>query len=144
MRWSQGSHRWVTVVGLFALNACRQNTQHETKNGGLNAEQPCTRHHIAVRAVPEDSFPRAERCRLLDLAIKSVGEASPASGLVPTDTTAISSALLVPLSQTTPEGLLIRARWHVSLTLDRRPYDAEVIVARSSGQVTVSRIHKPL
>jgi hypothetical protein len=133
----------VTGMSLI-LGSCGPGQRVEAGSGSSDAREPCLRREIVVRAVPEDSFPQADRCRLVDLAVKSVGKAVSKSGLVPADTSAIRGALLVPVSQTTPEGTLIRATWHVTLSLHDRPYDAEVIIDRASGQVTISRMHKPL
>jgi hypothetical protein len=135
----------LLVIGTsLILGSCRPGEQAEAESGKSDAREPCPRREILVRAVPEDSFPQADRCRLVDLAVTSVGKAMPSSGLVPADTSAISSALLVPVSQTTPEGTLIRATWHVTLSLHDRPYDAEVMIDRTNSHVTVSRIHKPM
>lgn len=137
--------RVLLVIGTsLILGSCGPGEQVKAESGRSDVREPCRQRDIIVRAVPEDSFPQADRCRLVDLAVTSVGKAMPSSGLTPADTSAIRSALLVPVSQTTPEGTLIRATWHVTLSLRDKPYDAEVIIDRTNSQVTVSRIHKPL
>jgi ABC-type Fe3+-hydroxamate transport system substrate-binding protein len=132
----------LAIVVVLALGACRSNEPSAISKAGSASQRSCTPRVVTIRAAPEDSFPLAERCRLVNLAVASVAGAAPNTGLQPADTAAITSALLVPLSQTTPDGTLIRATWHVTLSLENRPYDAEVIVDRSSGQAMATRIHK--
>jgi hypothetical protein len=137
--------RILSIVGLgLALGACQPEAPATAGEATSEIPQACTARVANIQAVPEDSFPPAERCRLVNLAVASVAEAGADTGLEPADTAAIRSALLVPLSQTTPEGALIRATWHVTLSLEGRPYDAEVIVDRGNGGVAAARIHKPM
>lgn len=132
-----------TVILSLSLGACRSDESAPVKQAG-SEPQHCTPRVLSIEAVPEDSFSLAERCRLINLAVASVAKAGPGTGLSPADTSAIRSALLVPLSQTDSEGTLIRATWGVALSLEGRPYDAQVIVDRGSGQVTALRTHKPM
>lgn len=145
MHYDLISLRILCVFGISSfLGSCTPEERTRTERADAEPHQTCANREIPVRVVPEDSLLPAERCRLVDLAVASMGNALGTSGVLPSDTSAVESALLVSLSETTPEGTLIRATWHVTLSLEGRPYDAEVIIDRSSGQVTVSRIHKPL
>lgn len=136
--------RIVLAVGVtFVLDACRPGDNQELHGPRGNPGEPCVEREFAITAFPEDSVQPNEQCRLVDVAIASIAAAEPASGLAPSDTAAIRSALVVPLSHSTPEGQLITSSWHVTLSLAGREYDAEVIIDRSSGAVSASRIHKP-
>jgi len=131
------------IIFCFALGACRPD-ESAASRAVPEAGQPCTPRVAAVEAFPADSVPESERCRLVNLAVATVGKAEPSTGLVPGDTASIRGATVAPLSQTTPEGALVQATWHVTLHLEGRPYDAEVLVDRASGRVTATRIHKPM
>lgn len=133
----------AAVATVLVLIACQRGDGDELDSEAKALPEPCMRRSITITAFPEDSVPPDERCRLVDLAIASVAAAEPSSGLVPADTAAIRSALVVPLSHTTPEGQLLSSSWHVTLSLAGRKYDAEIIVDRSNGAVTAMRIHKP-
>lgn len=118
----------IAIAGLsFFAGSCRTGGGDGAYGSVSEFPDRCTARQIPTRAFPEDSFPRADRCRLVGLAVASLGRAAPSSGLVPADTSRIESALLVPISEETPEGVLIRAAWHVELSLKGLPYNAEVI-----------------
>jgi hypothetical protein len=70
--------------------------------------------------------------------------ATTASGLTPSDTTAVTKALVTTLSREDSIGIVPRPTWHVTLTLEGRPYDAEAVIDRQTDSTVIQRVHKPL
>jgi hypothetical protein len=105
--------------------------------------EPCGPARIQVTAEPPDSFSVEDRCALVGLAVTMLGSAGPETGLLPTDTAAAMAALLMPATERDGAAdTLIASRWHVSLELRGRPYDAELMVDRGTGAVVITRTHK--
>ncbi|HST63001.1 MAG TPA: hypothetical protein VLK84_30110 [Longimicrobium sp.] len=105
--------------------------------------EPCGPARIQVTAVPPDSFTVEDRCALVGLAVTMLGSAGEETGLLPSDTAAAMTALLVPMVERDGDtDTVIAARWHVSLDLRGRPYNAELMVDRRTGTVRISRMHK--
>ena len=141
-----GTTRFPLLMGMTGLallcGACKRSVEKEEASGAVTGEL-CGPRRIRTHAEPEDSIDPRERCRLVDLAFERLRTATPESGLVPGDTAAVASALVVPLSQAAPDGVPLKSAWHVALSLDGRPYDAEVIIDRGTGEGTAHRVHKP-
>jgi hypothetical protein len=96
-----------------------------------------------VTAVPPDSFTTADRCALVGLAMTMLGSAGEETGLLPTDTSSVTEARLVPVNQVDPQAdSAVASRWQVSLELKGRPYNAELLVDRNTGSVRITRMHK--
>lgn len=56
----------------------------------------------------------------------------------------VDSVFLVPMSETKPDGSVVRSYWQTQFFLADRPYDIEVLIDRETGQVAVGKVHKPL
>ncbi len=132
----------VAVVAAAVVGACQPRADQSLQGGAADPASACMGREISITALPEDSIRPSDRCRLVDVAIASIAAAQPSTGLSPSDTAAISSALIVPLSHSTPEGSILSSNWHVSFTLEGREYDAHVRIDRNSGVATASRTHK--
>jgi hypothetical protein len=128
----------------FVLTSCHAGPAKDNNGMADQSRYNCDRRAVEITAIPEDSFPEAERCRLLGIATTSIGQATSSTGVLPGDTAAIREVLIMSLSQTDPEGEIVTSKWHISLRLEGRPYDAEVIIDRLTGSTVLSRIHKPL
>lgn len=136
---------YAAVLACLVLISCNHAEDEGRPASASQANRyPCGSIRIQIRAVPEDSLAVAERCNLVKIALASLAQAEESSGVDPADTSVIVSALLVPISEETPEGAIVRRTWHITFDLQGRPYDAEVIIDRSSGEAKVTRIHKPL
>lgn len=135
----------AAALAVMFIVACTG--AHEDRTGAKTAgaaTSHCQGLAILVEAVPPDSVSLQERCQLVRRALASLSRADSASGIRRGDTAVVTRAVVTPLSEETATGALLRATWHVSLYLDKRPYDAEVIFDRHTDSVKVQRIHKPL
>lgn len=130
----------AVLASLTVLVGCSEAQYAEADIQGGS----CIPARVSVVSFPEDSLSEADQCRLFQLAVEAISSAGPETGLTPSDHSAVSSVLFTPVTRVRPDGAVDSRAWHVSLTLQGRPYDAEIIVDRSTGEVTASRMHKPI
>ncbi len=132
----------IAMSALLPL-ACGSPGQEAPEDVADAPREPCGPARIQVTAVPPDSFTVEDRCALVGLAVTMLGSAGEETGLLPSDTAAAMTALLEPIAQRDAGAdTVIASRWHVSLGLRGRPYDAELVVDRGNGSVRIHRIHK--
>ncbi|HYW13636.1 MAG TPA: hypothetical protein VE871_16865 [Longimicrobium sp.] len=123
--------------------ACASPEGEVPENVADAPREPCGPARIQVTAVPPDSFSVEDRCALVGLAVTMLGSAGEETGLLPSDTAAAMTALLRPVAQRgTGADTAVASRWHVSLGLRGRPYDAELTVDRGTGKVVITRMHR--
>lgn len=130
----------VLIIGTSV--GCAQRWEHPDRSD--DAGTRCVGIAANVVGVPSDSVNGETRCALAARAIRALAVASPASGLLKADTTAISHISITPLIIVRNSSGVDQPTWHITLTLTNEPYDAEVIVNRITDSVAISRIHKPL
>jgi hypothetical protein len=143
MRSSLSRCRWLLFAAACAVLACGSPDEEGEEDVAEAPREPCGPARIQVTAVPPDSFTTADRCALVGLAMTMLGSAGEETGLLPTDTSAVTTARLVPLSEVNPQAdSAIVSRWQVSLELRGRPYNAELLVDRGTGNVRITRTTK--
>ncbi len=131
------------ALSALCLLACGSPEGEAPADEAEAPREPCGPARIQVTAVPPDSFTAADRCALVGLAVTMLGSAGEETGLLPSDTAAAMTARLVPVAQRdSGADAVVASRWHVSLGLRGRPYDAELRVDRRTGAVCIHRIHK--
>jgi hypothetical protein len=133
----------MTLAGLgLGLGAC--STERSASGEARSPDRsPCPPRAITLERHPEDSVSVSDACRLVDVAIHALGRAPAGSGLLPADTVQVTGALVGPLSEGAPGGGPVKPRWSIDLSLKDRPYDAVVLVDRTTGEASVHRSHKP-
>jgi hypothetical protein len=144
----QHKHLSWTRVALVASTACiactGTSSDRSERRASDVAVERCEGLSAPVDAVPPDSVSNEMRCQLARRAIASLALSRPADGVERGDTALVSRVLITPLTEELANQVASRATWHVSLSLQGRPYDAEVVIDRQTDSLSVIRSHKPL
>jgi len=144
----QHKHLSWTRVAFVASTACiacaGTSSDRSDRRASDVAVERCKGLSAPVDAVPPDSVSNEMRCQLARRAIASLARSTPADGVERGDTALVSRVLITPLTEESANRVASRATWHVSLSLQRRPYDAEIVIDRQTDSLLVRRSHKPL
>jgi hypothetical protein len=145
--WQHKDLSWTRVVFVAstACIACTGTSSDRSERRASDvAVERCEGLSAPVDAVPPDSVSNEMRCQLARRAIAGLAKSTPADGVERGDTALVSRVLITPLTEQSANRVASRATWHVSLSLQRRPYDAEIVIDRQTDSLLVRRSHKPL
>lgn len=131
-RHSLGLWRRPILLLLVGLGSCTEG-QHDTQALVLADCIEGTQVHVWSSI----SFRDEDPCELANRARGAV-LASPDSSVV------IDSIFLISMSEANPSGSVISSHWQAQFFLSNEPFDLQVLIDRSTEEVEVERIHKPI
>lgn len=83
------------------------------------------------------SFREEDPCELARRARRAV-LADPDSAVV------VDSIYLIPMSEIDASGSVVSSAWQAQFFLANEPFDLQISIDRSSEQIEVERVHKPI
>jgi hypothetical protein len=131
------------IAATLAVSACgRDSAGRAEPQAAVVGPETC--EGISIRAVPVDSFASVDRCALLRASLAAIRAGKLRPGVERADAESVTRALLTPLSEADETGFVANPTWRLGLSLKDKPYDVEVVVVRSTREMEVYRMHKPL
>lgn len=107
----------------------------------LPSSQECPNRAWRVEVLHPDSMREVNKCELIESSVRAIGQASPRSGIMPSDSGLVAGVLIAPMSEEDANGSLVRSYWSLEFTLTNRNHNAVVEIDRRSGATEVYRTH---
>jgi len=136
----------VACIILFAAASCSDNKDRHAARvlSAIEARYGCPETAERIPSASVDSLSKDERCALVAAGLDALASATPASGLDNSDLALVERADLIAITIVDPLGEKKQSYWSIELSLRGRPYNAEVQVDQSTGNVKARRVHKPI
>ena len=132
----------LAAIGALMIVACGSSGTSAIDKSRTISDSACAQVRQSVSRAT-DSIPRHRACAYARRALDVLAAARPAeAGLMPSDTSLVSSATVDAIAETDSAGRLLGAWWLVTLHLNSKPYDAEVRLNQQSGEQSIRPVHK--